>query len=380
MKISNHLLSRDDGTAYPFERSPNVSSGALTPKYLVIHYTAGSSARESINWLANPAAKASAHIVIDKDGRITQMVPFNKVAWHAGKSQWRGIDGLNRHSIGIELDNPGRLTRGKDGKWRAAFGTAYSEDQVLVATHKNETTPSGWFRYPQAQLDAALELSKLLVKMYGLREVIGHEDISPGRKQDPGPAFPMREFAAAAMSGAGQVSSASGAAPEPAADPADGATHATTSVLKIRTGPGKDFGEAGAALADGTRLVVLEAQGDWRRARVPARGIEGWVHGAYLRALPGAPAAPPAAAAEPQDGATHATTARLKVRGGPGQQFGEVTAALEEGTRVVVLESSGDWRRARVPSRGGTEGWVHGGYLRALAVPALRIAEVVAVG
>lgn len=384
MKIANHRLQRPDGTPYRFVSTPNVSSGALTAKYLVMHFTAGSSASESINWLANPAAKASAHIVIDKAGNITQMVPFNKVAWHAGQSQWRGINGLNRHSIGIELDNPGRLTKGKDGKWRAAFGTVYPESEVIVATHKNESTPSGWYRYPQAQLDAALELAKLLVSAYGLVEVIGHEDISPGRKQDPGPAFPMRDFAAAAMSGTGSVASpATAAAQTPAAppppEPADGATHATTTTLKVRSGPGSQFGEVAAALPEGTRVTVLESSGDWRHARIPLRGVDGWMHGNYLRALPGAPAVP---AAQPAgDGSTHATTARLKIRRGPGQENGEVAAPLEEGTGVAVLESRGDWRRVRVPSR-GVEGWVHGGFLKPV-VPVVRVvsaAEMAASG
>lgn len=385
MKIINHLLHRDDGTPYPFVRTPNVSSGALDPRFLVMHFTAGSSAAESISWLKNPAAKASAHIVIDKAGNITQMVPFNKVAWHAGKSAWRGIDGLNRTSIGIELDNPGRLSRGKDGKWHASFGGTFADADVLVATHKNETTPSGWLRYPQAQMDAALELSKLLVKTYGMREVIGHEDISPGRKQDPGPSFPMAQFAAAAMSGAGTVASGAASGSAGAAVPvADGATHATTARLKIRSGPGSEFGEAAPVLDAATRLVALEPRGEWLRVRVPSRGgVEGWVHGNFVSPVPGAPAPKPVAApVAAGDGVTHVTTARLKIRGGPGSQFGEVAPVLDPETRLAVVEAQGEWRRARVPSR-GVEGWVHGDFLRALpptTIPVGQIFDPAAVG
>lgn len=290
MRIDKHLLLRDDGSPYSFVRSPNISKGDLKPRFLVMHYTAGGSAKESINWLANPAAKASAHVVIGRDGTVTQMVPFNRVAWHAGASKWRGIDGLNRHSIGIELDNPGRLTRGADGKWRAYFGTVYPEDQVMVATHKNEQSPSGWARYPQVQLDVALAMAKELVRTYGLEEVVGHEDISPGRKQDPGPAFPMREFAAAAM---GKLPEAAPTPVTPGPSPVvvGAPTHATTTVLKIRGGPGGTFGEvSGSPLPQGTPLVVIATQGEWRQVVVPGpvRGqteLHGWVHGGYLRAV-----------------------------------------------------------------------------------------------
>ena len=83
MKVVNHLLVNDDGSAVPFVKTPNVG-GEYKPTILVMHFTAGSSAKESINWLANPQAKASAHIVIGKDGKVTQMVPFNRVPWHSG--------------------------------------------------------------------------------------------------------------------------------------------------------------------------------------------------------------------------------------------------------------------------------------------------------
>ena len=125
MKITDHRLFKDDDAPYPFVGSPN-SSGDLTHEYLVMHYTAGRSAEESIKWLANAAAKASAHRVIGRDGSITQLVPFNIKAWHAGISSWEGRSGLNSYSIGIELDNAGRLTR-HGSKWRAWFGEEYEE-------------------------------------------------------------------------------------------------------------------------------------------------------------------------------------------------------------------------------------------------------------
>ena len=93
MKISNGRLCHDDGTPYNYRESPN-KRGLLKPSYLVIHYTAGRNAASTINWLTNPDARASAHIVIGRDGSITQLVPFNRIAWHAGTSQWEGLSGM----------------------------------------------------------------------------------------------------------------------------------------------------------------------------------------------------------------------------------------------------------------------------------------------
>lgn len=271
MKISKHLLVKPDGTPYPFRASPNVG-GKLEAKYLVIHFTAGSSAQESIDWLCNSRAKASAHVVIGRDGKITQLVPFNKVAWHAGASRWEGIDGLNGHSIGIELDNAGRMVR-KGGKWQAWFGGSFKDSDVMEAVHKNESSPCGWHIYTAEQLEAAAELAALLVDQYGLKSVIGHDDISPGRKFDPGPAFPMGNFRSRAMGGVDDR------LPQ----------YLTTDTLNIRTGAGAGFAALSEGpLPPGTRVEVLAEEGNWRKVDVMdtvggANDLEGWVNGRFLR-------------------------------------------------------------------------------------------------
>ncbi|HSJ09959.1 MAG TPA: N-acetylmuramoyl-L-alanine amidase, partial [Longimicrobiales bacterium] len=104
MRITRHRLHDLDDSAFQFHPSPNRGS-ALRPEYLVIHYTAGRSLQESVDWLARKESKASAHVVVGRDGTIVQQVPFDIVAWHAGASTWEGRVGLNNCSIGIELDN-----------------------------------------------------------------------------------------------------------------------------------------------------------------------------------------------------------------------------------------------------------------------------------
>lgn len=90
MKIKKHRLLNDDDTAVAFEQSPNVG-GSIQPKFLVLHFTAGRSAQESVDWLKSKNAKASAHVVIGRDGSVTQLVPFDRIAWHAGASSWEGL-------------------------------------------------------------------------------------------------------------------------------------------------------------------------------------------------------------------------------------------------------------------------------------------------
>jgi N-acetylmuramoyl-L-alanine amidase len=99
-----HRLHREIGEAYDLRPSPN-RGGALDPEYLVMHYRAGSSLEESVDWLARKESRASAHVVIGRDGTVVQQVPFNSIDWHAGPSNWEGCAGLNRYAIGIELDN-----------------------------------------------------------------------------------------------------------------------------------------------------------------------------------------------------------------------------------------------------------------------------------
>ncbi|HET6765031.1 MAG TPA: N-acetylmuramoyl-L-alanine amidase [Longimicrobiaceae bacterium] len=293
MRIQNHLLLHDDGTPYRFVKTPNVGTGEAKFRYLVMHFTAGGSAQESISWLANPAAKASAHVVIAKDGTITQMVPFNKVAWHAGKSEWEGIVGLNTYSIGIELDNAGRMTR-RNGAWTSDAGNKLPDDQVIQATHKNEKTPSGWAKYPEAQLAAARELAALLVRTYKLGSIIGHDDISPGRKVDPGPAFPFADFRAQVMAAAAGSAPAPAPSPAPAASPTPAGAWVYSAVanLNVRSGPGKENAlVAGSPVPAGTLLDAVAVSGDWTQVVVQGSvkgvsNIRGWVSTQFIKREP----------------------------------------------------------------------------------------------
>lgn len=185
-KLAEQLPSRNTGGRF-----------AGTPKIVVMHFTAGASGRSSAQWFASPKnTNSSAHVVIDRDGSVIQCVNFETVAWHAGRSAWQGLTGLNRHSIGIEMANWGYLYP-KNGGWATLTGKPIAHP--LLAVHRNGNPggvkgPIGWEPYPAAQFEAAVRLVTALKVAYGITQILGHDDIAPLRKSDPGPAFDMARF------------------------------------------------------------------------------------------------------------------------------------------------------------------------------------------
>lgn len=173
--------------------SPNRGAELRAPKFIVVHYTAGSSLASSTRWLCDKRAKSSAHLIIGKDGTVNQLVPFNVVAWHAGASVWDGLSGLNKYAIGIELDNRGPFVRDSKGVLRAVpGGPAVELDDAFNGTHKHGGAFRWWDKYPDVQTAKLTAVIKDLCRAFpSITEIVGHDDISPGRKWDPGPALPV---------------------------------------------------------------------------------------------------------------------------------------------------------------------------------------------
>ncbi len=142
--------------------SPNHGErkGTHKPDIIILHYTGMTDAGEALQRLCNPVAEVSAHYLVFEDGRILQMVPEARRAWHAGASSWAGASDINSRSIGIEIANPGH-----DG---------------------------GLPDFPAAQIDAVAALVKDIAARWRIpqRHILGHSDIAPGRKVDPGEKFP----------------------------------------------------------------------------------------------------------------------------------------------------------------------------------------------
>ena len=139
--------------------SPNCDARALPISMVVLHYTGMQTGAEAEERLVDPAAKVSAHYLIGEDGEVVRLVPEEQRAWHAGRSFWRGITDVNSASIGIELVNPGQ-------EW-------------------------GYREFPRAQMEALLPLLARIVKTHDIprANVVGHSDVAPARKDDPGELF-----------------------------------------------------------------------------------------------------------------------------------------------------------------------------------------------
>jgi len=132
---------------------------------LVLHYTGMRSGAEALDRLCDPNAKVSAHYLIEEDGRVFALVAESQRAWHAGASFWRGETDINSRSIGIELVNPGH--------------------------------EFGYRAFPAAQISALIGLASDIIGRHPIpaRNVVGHSDIAPTRKEDPGELFPWQALA-----------------------------------------------------------------------------------------------------------------------------------------------------------------------------------------
>lgn len=263
MKIEHHRLV-DEAVVY--RDSPN-RGGVLRPRLLLLHYTAGRSAESAVATLCNPASKASAHLVIARDGHIYQLLPFDVVAWHAGVSQWMGLSGLNQHAIGIELDNAGQLRRVGQG-YVSWFGKVYSENEVLLAEHQHGGGVMPWHTYTEVQIERVREVAELLVSHYALEDVRGHDDVARGRKLDPGPAFPMASVRSRALGRSED---------QPAR------YIVTADSLPVRQGPGFQFAPAAAPLRKGAVLLLVEPGDRWSHVEAEAQSdVEGWVNNRFI--------------------------------------------------------------------------------------------------
>lgn len=151
-------------TAY---KSPNFDdrAGGAAPSMLILHYTGMESETLALERLCDPAAKVSAHYFVRENGEVLQLVEDARRAWHAGVSYWDGVTDINSHSLGIEIANPGH--------------------------------EFGYRVFPEAQIRAVAKLCGDIMTRYGIlpARVLGHSDIAPGRKEDPGELFPWQKLA-----------------------------------------------------------------------------------------------------------------------------------------------------------------------------------------
>ena len=157
-------------------------------QYIVIHYTASTYMKGTVKYLSRSDVNASAHLIVGRDGNIFQLVPFDIQSWHAGHSYYKGLDHMNRFSIGIELMNAGKL-KYISHTYYTGFGKIIPREQVI--SHKERSGKiSYWQKYTDKQLARVKEICDTLRHEYpSIKEIVGHSDITH-RKLDPGPTFP----------------------------------------------------------------------------------------------------------------------------------------------------------------------------------------------
>lgn len=145
--------------------SPNFDQRTLPVSIIVLHYTGMPDAAAALDRLTSPHAKLSAHYLVDEDGSVYRLVDEGHRAWHAGKSRWRGISDVNSASVGIEIVNPGH--------------------------------EFGYRLFPDEQVAALIPLVAAIKERHGIGRgnVVGHSDIAPARKEDPGELFPWEALA-----------------------------------------------------------------------------------------------------------------------------------------------------------------------------------------
>ncbi|CAH0341303.1 N-acetylmuramoyl-L-alanine amidase [Rhizobium sp. CECT 9324] len=146
--------------------SPNFGEriGVTRPDILLLHYTGMPTGEGAQAWLCNPESQVSSHYIVHEDGRVVQMVPEDRRAWHAGQSSWAGETDINSRSIGIEIANAGH--------------------------------PAGLPDYPDRQIESLIELCRECVQRHQIasERVLAHSDVAPVRKVDPGENFPWSKL------------------------------------------------------------------------------------------------------------------------------------------------------------------------------------------
>ena len=147
--------------------SPNFDERKVPPDIVLLHYTGMRTGQEALERLRDPAAKVSSHYLVEEDGRVFRLAPEERRAWHAGKSFWKGETDINGRSIGVEIVNPGH--------------------------------EFGYRPFPKAQVAAVIALLADIRSRWMIEDarILGHSDVAPDRKQDPGELFPWKDLAAA---------------------------------------------------------------------------------------------------------------------------------------------------------------------------------------
>jgi N-acetylmuramoyl-L-alanine amidase len=212
--------------------SPNFDARVRPPDMIVLHYTGMATGEAALARLRDPGAKVSAHYLVEEDGRVFALVPEERRAWHAGKAVWRGERDINGCSVGVEIVNPGH--------------------------------EFGYRPFPEPQIDAVVALVADIRGRWTIPDtrLLGHSDVAPDRKEDPGELFPWKRLADAGHGLWAEPPPAPGA-PLVEGDGGPGVSALQAGLARL----GYDSAPSGV-YDPATATIVRAFQRHWRPARV----------------------------------------------------------------------------------------------------------------
>jgi N-acetylmuramoyl-L-alanine amidase len=275
------------GEGLPFQQARHMGGDLAAPCLVILHDTASRiEAGSAAAYLRDNDARVSAHFVVERDGAIVQQVPLDRVAHHAGQSSYHGRRSCNNFSVGVEIVSPGRMTEAGPDRARAWWGQSFDIDTHGILWRRTREHGEGlWMPYPEAQIDAVLDLlAGLVAHLPSIRDIRAHWYVSPGRKIDTGPLFPLEAIRGRILGrdDPADEEAETGSAPEPGVRTVEVATRG--GALHLRRWPSFENNIIGR-IPDGRLVPVLReglfAGRTW--LRVLYAGREGWVVASHTK-------------------------------------------------------------------------------------------------
>ena len=286
MKLTRHKLTGEN--VLPYEAARWIG-GEITPSVIICHDTASRLEHgAAAAYLRENPRKVSVHFVVERDATVRQQVPTNRRANHAGKSHYHGRDEVNGFSIGIEIVNPGRMEPGKVGQARAWFGEEFPIHENAIVLQQTKEHGSGlWMPYTSAQIGTTLALCGVLADAIPtIRDIRTHWYVSPGRKIDTNPLFPLDALRSLVLGRDDPSDEDADGASKPLGDGQFIRVNTPGDTLSMRRWPSFNPNVVGA-IPHGTAVpVIREGVFDGRVWNLVRYGPhEGWVVAAYTETV-----------------------------------------------------------------------------------------------
>ncbi|MGI9251283.1 MAG: N-acetylmuramoyl-L-alanine amidase [Pseudohongiellaceae bacterium] len=167
-------------------------NNGFQPKGIVLHDDASPIGFDTAKYFQTTTREASAHFCLGRTGQLDQCVDLDKRAWHAGPSRYKGVSDVNDFAFGIEINNPGKLKDIGGNRYKHWSKREYSSTEYDIKFEQTEAHgPGYWMDYTIQQMEAVTDLCQVLVEAFNLEFITTHWEISPGRKIDTNPLFPL---------------------------------------------------------------------------------------------------------------------------------------------------------------------------------------------